>query len=337
MPHRFELEPYRSPANKHTCPACGKRRRFIRYIDNETGNYLRDDVGRCDREVECGYHYPPRQFFRDNPFEKPQLETSVTSPALRATPPKNRRGVKAAPLFLGELPDSFNRDEGLRGNKARLDDSHQQPSLIATEVYEQSLSGYDYNHFLTYLFSIADARAASRATRLYDIGTGDKWPGATIFWQQDADGSIRTGKVMLYDAETGKRVKKPYNHITWMHSHLKLKDYALRQCLFGEHLLNEPGEKSKPVALVESEKTAVIASAWMPQYLWMATGSLGNLNGRMCKPLQGRELFLFPDAGATNAWAKKAAEIKGMGRVTISRFLETHGVPGMDVADFFRC
>jgi len=56
---------------------------------------------------------------------------------------------------------------------------------------------------------------------------------------------------MLYSPTTGKRVKEPFNHITWVHKALKQPDFNLKQCLFGEHLLQD---KTKPVAIVESEK-----------------------------------------------------------------------------------
>lgn len=60
---KYTLEPYQlAQANrrkqKHTCPACGKRT-FVRYIDVETNQYIGEDVGRCDREVNCGYHKKP--------------------------------------------------------------------------------------------------------------------------------------------------------------------------------------------------------------------------------------------------------------------------------------
>ena len=57
---------------------------------------------------------------------------------------------------------------------------------------------------------------------------------------------------MLYDPETGKRVKQPFNHITWGHSLLKRSNYNLSQCFFGEHLLDT--DKHKPIALVESKR-----------------------------------------------------------------------------------
>ena len=67
---------------------------------------------------------------------------------------------------------------------------------------------------------------------------------------------------------------------TWAHSELirsgLLKtDFNLNQCFFGEHLLLN---NKKPVAVVESEKTAVIASICFPEFVWLAVGSKQNLN-----------------------------------------------------------
>ena len=104
----------------------------------------------------------------------------------------------------------------------------------------------------------------------YRVGTSKHWPGSCVFWQTDINGSVRTGKVMLYDADNGKRVKLPFNHVTWVHSLLKLPDFNLRQCFFGEHLL--PMNRGKPVAIVESEKTALVAAYYLPEYVWLASG-----------------------------------------------------------------
>ncbi|WP_394341409.1 DUF6371 domain-containing protein [Salinimicrobium sediminis] len=65
------------------------------------------------------------------------------------------------------------------------------------------------------------------------------------------------------------------------------------ECLFGLHLLNS--DKQKAIALVESEKTAVIASIAFPQFIWMATGGLMNLKGP-----HADNLIFFPDAGCFN-------------------------------------
>ena len=50
---------------KQTCPNCQKRR-FVRYIDTETGELLPDKVGRCDREINCSYHLTPKEYFKNN-------------------------------------------------------------------------------------------------------------------------------------------------------------------------------------------------------------------------------------------------------------------------------
>lgn len=45
-----------------------------------------------------------------------------------------------------------------------------------------------------------------------------------------------------------------------------------RLCLFGEHLLK--GNEKKPVCLVESEKSAVLAAWFYPDFVWLATAGL---------------------------------------------------------------
>ncbi len=59
--YSFQLETYTGRKSRHTCPNCNKRE-FTRYVD-ANGNYLADEVGRCNREIECGYHYTPKHFF----------------------------------------------------------------------------------------------------------------------------------------------------------------------------------------------------------------------------------------------------------------------------------
>ena len=43
-------------SKKHICSKCGKKR-FVLYVNKVTEEYLHSDVGRCDREINCGYHY----------------------------------------------------------------------------------------------------------------------------------------------------------------------------------------------------------------------------------------------------------------------------------------
>ena len=75
---------------------------------------------------------------------------------------------------------------------------------------------------------------------------------------------------MGYDSKTGHRIKEPKSLVTWAHAELKLADFHLVQCLFGEHLLRE--KPTATVGLVESEKTALVMTHFMPDLLWLATG-----------------------------------------------------------------
>ncbi|WP_430815720.1 PG0870-related protein [Carboxylicivirga sp. RSCT41] len=61
------MEKYNGSNSRYNCPNCGheQSRTFSKYIDVETGNYLHDNVGRCNREDKCGYHYTPKQYFED--------------------------------------------------------------------------------------------------------------------------------------------------------------------------------------------------------------------------------------------------------------------------------
>jgi hypothetical protein len=142
---------------------------------------------------------------------------------------------------------------------------------------------------------------------------------------------------MLYDSGTGHRVKEPFPHITWIHKLANLQGYQLSQCLFGEHLLQLYPEK-RP-AIVESEKTAMLAAAYWPQFNWLAAGNLNNLTRERCEPLHGKTVLLFPDAGAFQIWQAKAANLKDLASFEVSDLIETNATPeqlkaGFDLADY---
>src|SRR5690606_34130514 len=52
---RYTLDP---SSKKFFCPNCNKKR-MVKYIDTDNGNYLTDDFGKCDRKDQCGYHKAP--------------------------------------------------------------------------------------------------------------------------------------------------------------------------------------------------------------------------------------------------------------------------------------
>lgn len=112
-------------------------------------------------------------------------------------------------------------------------------------------------------------------------------------------------------------------------------------CLFGEHLLRDrPGV---PVAIVESEKIAIIMSVFSPNYIWLAVGGSGWLNVEKCKVLKNRKVVLFPDLGKCfELWTEKAKEIRQALalNLNVNGFLkdnvkEEDSREGFDFVDFF--
>ena len=69
--------------------------------------------------------------------------------------------------------------------------------------------------------------------------------------------------------------EKDGDKTNWTHWKLKQQgklpaDWQLTQCLFGAHLLNPVYQnEGKTVALVESEKSAVIGALAFPDYVWV--------------------------------------------------------------------
>jgi len=209
-------------------------------------------------------------------------------------------------------------------------------SFISHDIFEASLQKHEDNHFIQYLVSLFGTEITSDLIGKYFIGTSKHWEGSTVFWQIDCSGKIRSGKVMLYNATTGKRVKEPFSHITWVHKLLKQEEFGLKQCFYGEHLLKD---KTKPIAIVESEKTAIIASVYLNQFTWLAVGSLNNLNIEICEVLHGRFVVLFPDLKGFEKWSDKAKQFPAIATFTVSDLLERKATEeekqkGLDLADY---
>ena len=107
---------------------------------------------------------------------------------------------------------------------------------------------------------------------------------ALIFWQINENKQIVNAKRIHYRAD-GHRDKKIPPLVMYPDN---------PQCLFGLHNLPKADPKM-PIAIVESEKSALIMSIVMPEYLWMACGSMNNFNETFLSPLRGRTIVAFPD------------------------------------------
>lgn len=298
--YKYILEPYTGINSRYICPECKQRNKtFTLYIDTETGQHLNNSVGRCNRETSCGFHYSPKQYFKDNNISIDKTNYFV------------RSNIKTIEV-------------------------KKQPTFIEADLFKDSLQNYEANNFIIYLNTLFGKEITNSLISKYFIGTSKHWNNANVFWQIDIKGKIRTGKIMAYDATTGKRVKQPYSLIHWVHSLLKQPNYNLEQCLFGEHLLTD---KLKTIAIVESEKTAIIASVYLPQFIWLACGQLQGFTFCKVKALEGRNVVLFPDLKAFDNWNNKAKELSHIARFTVSDLLERKATDiekekGFDLADY---
>jgi DNA-directed RNA polymerase subunit RPC12/RpoP len=212
-------------------------------------------------------------------------------------------------------------------------------SFVDNSLASSTFQRFEDNYFVRFLIKSFGKEVALNLSKKYHIGTSKKWNGATIFWQKDYFGRYRTGKIMLYNEPPGRRLKKIFP--TWVHAELKakgiIKDFHLEQCLFGEHLLKD--DASKKVAVVESEKTAIVMSVFLPEFIWLATGGSMNLKRDKFLSMRDRTVVLFPDLGQFENWEKEAKKILNC-KVVVSDLLEKKATSeekkqGYDLADFF--
>lgn len=308
---RYILEPYKGLNTRHTCPKCGKKHVFTRYIDVEKKEFLPFKFGKCNREINCGYHFDP---YKEKYWENENFQSFQN---------KNYK-----PSLIVK-PKSIH------------------PSFHPFELVERSLKDYEYNSFVTFIFSKFGPIITKQLVKEYYLGTSKKYRktgnGAVVFWNIDISGKVRSGKIMGYDPQTGKRVKEPYPLQNWVHSVLGIEDFNLVQCFYGEHLLKK--YPFKKVAIVESEKTAIISSVYFPQYVWLASGNLNGINEEKSRSLQNRNVELFPDLSkdgkAFEIWQAKSKTISSFAKsVKVNDLLEKiaphdHKQNGFDLGDYF--
>ena len=283
---------------KKRCPSCGEKR-LRTYLDLTTGEECDTKYGACDRNSTCGYHRAPSGLAKD--YE----------PKKKMQPPPIRRTSWRCP----------------------------QKYVSTTMLHTNN------NVLFNWLYNRVGV-AAGRTWDQYRIGTYP--PGkrtelmyATCFWQIGSDDMPRSAKIIPYHPN-GKRVKELGS--TWIHSVItatpenprgdSMDTLGIGQCLFGEHLLRQRPDAL--VAVVESEKSAVIGACFYPRVVWVATGGSNTFTVERCMALAGRKVVVFPDAGMYEEWLAHSIDISLMCEsMVVSDILEAMGVPkGDDIADY---
>jgi hypothetical protein len=312
-PHRYTLE---KGSKKTLCPNCNKKS-FVRYIDTETGNYLPEQYGRCDRESKCSYHL--------NPYLDGYAKTIQ----------EQERGNRSG------LPNNWKPQQ-----KKTIPQPQPEPVFFDFETFKHTLQPerYEKNTFIQNLFYRVqfpfDIDEVTKVIQVYRLGTvaNGYRTGANTFPFIDIKGNVRAVQVKQFDEQ---------NHTTgtdFLHSIIEkyhsqnnkplpewLEAYTRQDkrisCLFGEHLLSK--YHSNPVALVEAPKTAVYGSLYFglpdtPESLiWLAVYNKSSFSFDKLKVLKGRFVYVFPDlskdGNTFKEWETKAKEYES--RLPGTRFI----------------
>lgn len=201
---------------------------------------------------------------------------------------------------------------------------------ISFEQYDNTSSNKSV--LLEHYNYISRTLLARKFNNHYDIKSYNDF---TAFPFIDFEGNFLTAQLIKYDTN-GKRIKTGFS-TTWLHSYkqakkqLKLKaedKYSVKvSCFFGEHYLKD---SSKPVAIVEAPKTAVLLKHLYPNIDWLATAGESGLFNKDLSLLQNRDVILYADCNTTQ-W-QEFAHRNGF---TVSKVLERNNCEaGSDLADY---
>ena len=299
----IELEKYSGGKSRHTCPECRKQQEFTRYIDTLTNNYIASHVGICNRKDKCGYHFTPQEYYAL--FGSNKLDT---------------RDIDLTQVIHIDTSDT--RDTDL----THFD-------TVSKELVSKTLDpnkALSDNNFVKYLLKIFSDSLTIKLICKFKIGTGKS--NHTIFWQIDTEGNTRTGKKILYDVNTGKRT----DQITYIHKNFNL-NYKLNQCFFGLHQLQD---YNKTVAIFESEKSAILMSPYLEDFICLSSGGANMLSldkFKILKEKKCKSIILYPDKSFYTVWKEKAVTYsKALNiDISVSKVLELSDFTkiGDDLAD----
>lgn len=322
--YKYKLE---LGSKKHRCPSCHKKR-YVRYIDIESNEYLPIEYGRCDRQVSCDHN--------KNPYKDGYAKENYKPNTVSFYKPKPAPKPKAVHFPF--------------------------------DVFEKTYSGYEQNTFIQNLLTNVpfpfDVKDINKIISQYHLGTikNGYRKGAITFPFIDINKNIRAVQVKQFDKSNNTTgtdflhsiIEKHHkrNNIAvpeWLDKYLS-QDKRVTS-LFGEHLLTK--YPNNPIALVEAPKTAIYGTLYFGfpdenpnNMLWLAVYNLSSLNFERCKVLKGRRVLLFPDLSkgghAYNLWSDRAKEFQSKLSNTyfkVSDLLErlapeTDRKQGNDIADF---
>jgi hypothetical protein len=180
-------------------------------------------------------------------------------------------------------------------------------------------SSYIHNNFIEGLELRFGEDRVKRVIDLYKLGrfedSHDGQSSAVVFPYFYTASHLCTAKLMWFDnyqhrIKEGKKAYPKFLHnLYYRDDRGILHDYnnydtdddmndvvvpfKLKMCLFGHQQIID--DKSKTICLVESEKTAVIMSLVMPEFIWVASGGKTLIQDYKFLFFTGRKCLVFPD------------------------------------------
>lgn len=260
--YKYSLDP---TSKKYPCPVCGHKS-FVVYIDTESKEPVDEhQFGRCDRENSCAHHLHPSS---DPLATKGRPESFTPRPD---------------PIIVQIFPDE-------RLWKPIIDRTKTCVSPFHTFCNRLTIPN---DHLLRWgIYSDTDSHGALLTVYVYRNADGKI---CNLKWFKYLDNGHRDkdfNSFSLRQPPTPPNKKNSDGVSNEMQSAERVEKYLL--CLFGEHLLDP--DKKKIVCVVESEKTAAIASFFYPQFDWVSCGAANGLTMEKTDVLKGRTVYWLSDA-----------------------------------------
>ena len=269
-------------SKKYRCPACNANKTYKRYINNQKGEYLPYEYGRCDREVKCGYFFTP---FNDD-FAKNEAR---------------------------ENHFHFKKQEVIKQNLSFI------PNAVLNSLQKGNSNNIFIKNLGRIFNEKIKCDDIKKITNLYRLGTipNGYMKGACVFPFIDKHGKIRALQAKTFDGANhtlntnfvhsllDKKYKELGNKAPdWLNEYLK--NDRIISCLFGDHLLSKFPKNT--IGIVEAPKTAIYAtlSFGFPDkpgnLLWLAVYNKSSLKLDKIKSIEGRNIIVFPDVDAHEEW-----------------------------------
>lgn len=269
-------------SKKHICPACGHKK-LCRYVDKETGEYLPEQYGKCERIDSCNYFVNP---YKDGYGSKSEANNPHSLYAKQYTRAPEQPANKMVNIPVEVLKQTLNE------------------RFYRNNVFLQNLLKN-----VPYPFGNTDV---SKVIELYYLGTTSYSYniGAVTFPFIDESNNIRAIQVKQFD-NSNKTIDTTFLHKIIEGNYRQsntpvpkwIREYNEQDlkvsCLFGAHLINE--YKYNTIALVEAPKTAIYGALYFgfpdntSNLLWLAVYNKSSLNYERLKILKGRTVIVFPD------------------------------------------